>query len=79
MQGYLLFRTIHNLLRAVLISKNCEDFLLPSIPVWMFPRRIFQKSFDVDETRQIFGLTVFPQQFDPMSMPEACENPTTNP
>lgn len=51
MQGYLLYRTIHNLLRAVLISKTSEDFLLPST-VWMFPGRIFQKSFDVDETGQ---------------------------
>lgn len=48
MQGYLLFRTVHNLLRAVLISNKSEDFLLPANG-WTFPGRIFQKSFDVDE------------------------------
>lgn len=72
MQGYLLFRTIHNLLRAVLISKKSEDFLVPS-PGWMFPGRIFQKNpwCGWDGTNSLplnilsFGLAVSPQQFDP--------------
>lgn len=52
MQGYLFSRTIHNLLRTVLISKRSEDFLLLEIGR-TFPGRIFQKSFDVDEMGEI--------------------------
>lgn len=82
MQGYLFSRTIHNLLRTVLIFKRSEHFLLLEIGR-TFPGRIFQKSFDVEEMGEIIFQRLFSalvqlspgsdRQFEPMAMPHSSE------